>query len=66
MARIDSVINSILLKTKSIHIDNVDNTYQHDSSVLLSNHESTLKTNNCNSFLWNRTKIQEYGEEQIL
>ena len=44
------------LKTKSIHINNVDNDYQHDSSVLPSNYDATSTTNNNNSFLWNRAK----------
>ena len=43
-------------KTKSIHINNNDNNYQHDSSDLPSNHEATFTTNNNNSFLWNRAK----------
>ena len=43
-------------KIKSIHKNNVDTIYQHDSSVLPSNHESTINTNtnNNNSILWNR------------
>ena len=41
-------------KTKSIHINNVDNTYQHASSVLSSNDRAILTINKNHSVLWNR------------
>ena len=41
-------------KTKIIRKNIVDSVYPHNSNVLPSNHESTIKTNTNNSILWNR------------